>query len=280
LKNSGFHVGISDIRNSSIAAIENAACVVFVSTTTDAPLVENWVEKLSSEVGPRVVVCYVTKGNERSRIHKAEPNDLVNAAIQGVRQRFTQGVLPQFSVFLSYRRADSAIAAAVHRFAAQCWWDRAVLNPGVDWASEIVTAIEACRLFVLVVRDPLPSESYVWRELNLALKYQKPIAILSFGTGGEGVLAQCGSSVEEMKPARMWAHRPIVPGPRDRLVFLCHPATPPKLLYFADLYSQLRALRPSTRTAETRETYDTPNAVTLFNFLGEYPESCRLIRFV
>ena len=105
LKDSGFRADISDIRNPSTTAIENAACVVFVSTTTDAPLVENWVEKLSSETGPRVVVCYVTKGNERSRIHKAEPNDLVNAAIQGVRQRFTQGLLPHFKVFLSYRRA-------------------------------------------------------------------------------------------------------------------------------------------------------------------------------
>ena len=83
-----------------------------------------------------------------------------------------------------------------------------------------------------------------------------------------------------MKQAAVWAHRPTVPGPRDRLLFLCHSATLPKLLYFSDLHSQLRVVRPYTRTEETRKTYDTPNAVTLFNFLGDYPESCRLIRFV
>jgi hypothetical protein len=88
--------------------------VAFVSTTTDAPLVDSWVEKLSSDQGSRVVVCYVSKTNERSRIHTAEPDDLVNAAIQGVRQRFAHGLLPPFEVFLSYRRADGAIAAAVH----------------------------------------------------------------------------------------------------------------------------------------------------------------------
>jgi len=39
-------------------------------------------------------------------------------------------------------------------------------------------------------------------------------------------------------------------------------------------------LRPYPLSTESRETYDTPNSVKLFNFLGGYPESCDLIRFV
>ena len=280
LKDSGFRAEISDIRKPSTSEIEKADCVVFVSADADAPLVENWVEQLSVETGPWVLVCYLTRGNERSRIQQAEANDLVSAAIQGVRQRFAQRSIPEFKIFLSYRHADSAIAAAVHRFAAQCWWDKAMFNPGVDWASELVMAIEGCQLFVLVVRDPLPSESYVWRELNLALKHHKPIAILSFGAGGEDVLSQYGSLVEEMKPAGIWANRPIANAPRDRILFLCHPSTPPKLLYFSNLCNQLRVSLPSDRAAETRETYDTENAVKLFNFLGNYPESSHPIRFL
>jgi hypothetical protein len=279
LKDSGFLAEVSDLRKPSTSEIEKADCVVFVSTDADAPLVENWVEQLSVETGPCVLVCYLTRGNERSRIQTAESNQLVSAAIQGVRQRFAQRRIPEVKIFLSYRRADSAIAAAVHRF-AECWWDKAMLNPGVDWASELVTAIQACQLFVLVVRDPLPSESYVWRELALALKHQKPIAILSFGAGGVEVLSQCGSLVKEMKPARIWANRPIASAPRDRILFLCHPSTPPKLFYFPNLYSQLRVSPPFDLAAETRETYDTENAVKLFSFLNNYPESSRPIRFL
>jgi hypothetical protein len=280
LKGSGFFADISDIRSPAVASIAGAACVVFLSTANDAPIVEDWLEALANQTAPRAVVCFLDNGDQRSRIHKAEPDNLVHAAIQGVRQKFTQGALNRFKVFLSYRRADSAISAAVHRFTAQCWWDNAALDPGVDWASEIVTAIEACRLFVLVVRDPLPPASYVWKELNLALKHEKPIAILSFGSGGEELLAKCGSYVGEMKLAGIWADRPVAGRPRDRLRFSCHSASPPKLLYFSDMYEQLRIAQPSSRTTEDRETYGTPNSVKLFNFLGGYPESCDLVRFL
>jgi hypothetical protein len=167
-----------------LSAIREADCVVFISDKTDAPLVEDWVERLSVESGPCVLVSYVTGADERSRIHKADPKDLVDAAIQGVRQEFAERSSPRLNVFLSYRSADSTIASAVHRF-APCWWDKAMLNPGVDWASDIFMAIETCQLFVLIVRDPLPTESYVWQELRLAIKHKRPIAILSFGTGGE-----------------------------------------------------------------------------------------------
>jgi hypothetical protein len=202
---------------------------------------------------------------------------LVDAAIQGVRQQFAERSLPRLNIFLSYRRADSTIASAIHRF-AQCWWDKAMLNPGVDWASDIVMAIEACQLFVLIVRDPLPAESYVWQELRVAIEHKRPIAILSFGTGAEEVLSKCGTLADGIKAGSIWAERPLGRGPRDRLLVSYHPSTPPALLYFPNLYSQLRISSSGSRDGETRETFDTPNAVKLFNFIDRFPESCQLIR--
>lgn len=92
-----------------------------------------------------------------------------------------------FNLFLSYRHKDEFIAQELYSHLS-CWWDRAVLGPGVEWSSEIENGIRDCSLFMLLMNGELPRESYVWNEIELAIKYERDVAILALGNEDEAVL--------------------------------------------------------------------------------------------
>lgn len=82
-------------------------------------------------------------------------------------------------VFISYSKHDRAVAEALCRClearGIQCWMAPRNITAGGEWAHEIVTAIESCRLFVLVFSGHAAESPQILRELTRADTARKAI---------------------------------------------------------------------------------------------------------
>jgi hypothetical protein len=251
--------------------LDGAACVALLPDSSEAPAALQFLDKLNVKGrSPWMMICNLDPAAANARMHIVSTNSedaLFEAVVAGVRAWHGRLVESPYRVFLSYRRMDGAAAQAIHRFTG-CWWDRAVLRHGVDWADEIEIGIRSCQLFAILLRGDIPSDSYVWRELDFATRQHKPTAVLAFGNEGEAVIARCGLNLQDFK--RCTLCEPRVSGRDSNQGFrLLRSGTDSKpILYFPGLQEQLRWPRHS----EAAFDYDTPAAVLLLSLLREYPD--------
>jgi hypothetical protein len=161
---------------------------------------------------------------------------------------------------------DSAVATTINRFMTS-WWDHAVLRPGVDWASEIEVGIRNCKLFALLLRGEVPADSYIWRELDLAVRHERPIAVLAFQDEGDLVLDRCGIRSKDVQFCKL--SKPPESESLQRQSFrLWRVGTETRpLLCFPDLQAQLGW----PENSDSRYDYDTPGTVELLSLLRDYP---------
>jgi len=147
------------------------------------------------------------------------------------------------------------------------WWDDAVLRPGVDWASEVEVGISSCRLFALLLRGDIPTDSYIWRELELAVQHKSPIAVLAFGDEGKEVIDRCGIRPEDRKPCEL--AEPLRDSVLQRRTFwVLRAGTEARpIMYFHNLHAQL--VWPDA--SDNPYDYDTPDTVGLLSLLRDYP---------
>jgi hypothetical protein len=216
-----------------------------------------------------MMVCNVDPEAVETRVQIAAADRvelLFEAIVGAVRSWHGQLTRSPYAMFLSYRRKDAPIAQTINRFMTS-WWDHAVLRPGVDWASEIEVGITSCSLFVLLLRGDIPTDSYIWRELELAVQHEKPIAVLAFGDEGEEVIDRCGIRPKDLEPCEL-AEPPrdsLLPGRTFRLLRAGTETRP--IMYFPNLQAQLEWPDAS----DSPYDYDTPNTVGLLSLLRNYP---------
>jgi hypothetical protein len=116
-----------------------------------------------------------------------------------------------------------------------------------------------------LLRGDIPPESYVWRELSLAQKHRRPVAILAFEDEGAAALSKYGLSVDMLEwcelltPASSRPHPPIIVG---RYLSDEH-----SVLYFRRLTAQLNWPTGS----EDADAYDTNPTISLLNMLRDFP---------
>lgn len=270
LAEEGFEVSQSSIRSAAQKGLKDFACVAVLPDLSDAVAALQLVDAVrATERPPWMIVFNVDPKSVEARTQMAAANSvhlLREAIVGGVRSWHGQLKESPYNIFLSYRRIDVAIATTIHRFMGS-WWDRAALRPGVDWASEIEVGISSCKLFALLLRGDIPTDSYIWRELDLALQHERPIAVLAFQNEGEQVLDRCGirsedvQSCELSKPLRheFDRRRPF------RLLRAGTEARP--FMCFANLQTQLTW----PESSDSMYDYDTPNTVELLSLLRDYP---------
>jgi len=216
-----------------------------------------------------MLVCNLDPDAVETRIQIAGTDSaelLFEVIVGGVRSWHGQLTRSPYGIFLSYRRKDAAIAQTINRLMSS-WWDRAVLRPGVDWASEIEVGIRSCRLFAIVLRGDIPANSYIWRELTLALQHEKPIAVFAFGDEGEAVIDRCGIRRQDLEPCELAepSRNSLLPRRTFRLLRAGIETRP--IMVFPSLQAQLGWPGAS----DNPHDYDTPNAVTLLSLLRDYP---------
>ncbi len=82
-------------------------------------------------------------------------------------------------VFISYASEDKVIADAVsHHVEAggiRCWIAPRDVPPGAEWPAAIAAAIDACRVFVLVLSTSCNDSKQTLREVTIAVDAGKPI---------------------------------------------------------------------------------------------------------
>jgi len=266
LRDMGFDVALSPMDAPSRADHSGYACVAIIPEEADALSAIDMADGVRASTRPPWVIVFSARDAVHARTQTSSLNraDEVSSAIsRGVRMHHGHLETSPFNVFLSYRRADTPVAAAINKRLSS-WWDQHVLSPGVDWASEIDLGIRACSLFVVLFRGDVPPESYVWRELDLAIKYERSIAILAFEDEGQAALLRCGISRDMLEWCELRA--PWFP---DREAFLVgrHSSGERSILYFRRLGSQLQWPPNSERADE----YDTSLAISFLNTLRDFP---------
>jgi formylglycine-generating enzyme required for sulfatase activity len=151
-------------------------------------------------------------------------------------------------VFISYASADKAIAdricAGLESSGAACWIAPRNIEPGVHYASAIIDAITAARVFVLVLSDPSQPSPHVLTEVEEAFNRRKAIIPFRLSAGAlskdldyflslsQWLDAHDGATPENL--ARLTAAvqaalrgappPPPEPPPRRRALFLAIPA--------------------------------------------------------
>ncbi|HEY6172455.1 MAG TPA: FlgO family outer membrane protein [Candidatus Kapabacteria bacterium] len=82
-------------------------------------------------------------------------------------------------IFISYSRRDSeqalALAVRLRSYGATVWMDTASLAAAETWSAEIVTAIEECSIFIILLSRDSVSSDNVTKELSLASECKKRI---------------------------------------------------------------------------------------------------------
>lgn len=82
-------------------------------------------------------------------------------------------------VFISYSSLDKptadAVCAGLESAKIRCWIAPRDVRPGVDYASEIITAIKSCRVLVVVFSGHSESSKNVLTEVERAMHYDVPI---------------------------------------------------------------------------------------------------------
>ncbi len=75
-------------------------------------------------------------------------------------------------LFASYSRADSAtvdaLVSVLEQNGYEVWIDRADIEGGTEWRSEIVAAIETCEAFLLILSHNSIASRNVRREIDVA----------------------------------------------------------------------------------------------------------------
>jgi hypothetical protein len=189
LRSLGYTVRTMLLATSEPPEFMDCACVTFVPALGERARAERLADVVQGlPKAPWVNICNSGTDSAYSRIQTCGADDVANATTHGVLLYHAGPSRTQpFRIFLSYRTADVAVAKTMHQLMS-CWWDKKVLCAGVDWATDIELAIKDCGLFLMLVRGELPSNSYVWREFELARTHNRTIAILAFGDEGRNVL--------------------------------------------------------------------------------------------
>jgi hypothetical protein len=266
----GFEVGQRSFSAAAREDFDGSACAVFLPDDNDLDGAIHFVNAASgTPTSPWMLVCNVDPEAVETRLQIAatETVDLLVEAIVGaVRSWHGQLAGSPYDIFLSYRRRDAAVAQTINRFMPS-WWDRAVLRPGVDWASDIEIGISRCKLFVVFLRGDIPASSYIWRELELARQHEKPIVILGFRSEGEEVLERCGILPEDLELCELAEpdRNSILPRRRFRLQLAGTETTP--MMHFSRLQEQLGW----PDSSDNRYDYDTRETVGLLSLLRDYP---------
>lgn len=270
LSREGFDVSQSSIGLAAREDFGDFACVAILPDTSDGATALQLVDAARALAHPPwMIVCNVDPTSVNARVQMAAVQDvqhLRETIVGGVRSWHGQLKESPFGIFLSYRRVDAVIATTIHRFMPS-WWDRAALHPGVDWASEIEVGIRSCRLFVLLLRGDIPADSYIWRELDLALQYERPLAILGFRNEGDQLLERCGILAEDLQPCEIGKPRHEL-GRRQPLRLLRAGTETRPFMYFSNLQAQLAWPEGSCSV----DDYDTPNTVELLSLIRDYPD--------
>ena len=87
-------------------------------------------------------------------------------------------------VFLSYSHQDhefvSRLAIHLEDRGADVWIDKMDIHAGTEWREEITRGIRGCKVFVLVVSPTSLRSGWAQREVDLAVRYGKPILPLLY----------------------------------------------------------------------------------------------------
>jgi hypothetical protein len=271
LAEEGFEVSQLSLRSTAPKDLEGFACVAVLPDPSDAVAALQLVDAVRGlKRPPWTIVCNVDPKSVETRTQTAgvaSEQQLREAIVGGVRSWHGQLKESPYNVFLSYRRIDAVIATTIHRFMPS-WWDCAALRPGVDWASEIEVGVRSCKLFALLLKGEIPTDSYIWRELDLAVQHERPVAVLAFRDEGVQVLDRCGIRREDLQEYHLIEPaRPGIDRPRPFRLLRAGAEKRP-FMYFADLQTQLAWPEAS----DTRYDYDTPKTVELLNLLRDYPD--------
>ena len=270
LAQEGFEVIQCSFLSATREGLNGVACVGFLPDVGDAATAFHLADAVRGTAQPPwMVVCNVDPEAVETRMQIAATDSvegLFEAIVGAVRSWHGQLTRSPYDIFLSYRRKDAAIAKTINRFMPS-WWDRAVLRPGVDWASEIEVGISSCRLFALLLRGDVPTDSYIWRELELAVQHERPIAVLAFRGEGEEVIDRCGIRPEDLEPCQLTEppRNSLLPRRTFRLLRAGTETRP--IMYFPSLQAQLRWPDAS----DSPYDYDTPDTVGLLCLLRDYP---------
>lgn len=85
----------------------------------------------------------------------------------------------RFDVFISYPHQDKstadAVCAALEADGVRCWIAPRDVAPGAEWASSIVTAINRCRVMVLIFSSSANQSKQIHREVQQAFDKEKPV---------------------------------------------------------------------------------------------------------
>ena len=91
----------------------------------------------------------------------------------------TTGPSPGYSAFISHASGDrvtaSRICADLEATGFRCWIAPRDVRPGRDYASEIISGIEASKAFVLVLSDDANRSPFVQAEVERAYSKGKPV---------------------------------------------------------------------------------------------------------
>ena len=82
-------------------------------------------------------------------------------------------------VFVSYSSKDKVIAdsivATMEQNSVRCWYAPRDIKPSEDWGKAITSAIEGCRLFLVIFSKSANRSQRVLDEVNLAISQQAVI---------------------------------------------------------------------------------------------------------
>lgn len=262
----GFDIAQRSFVDFTSEDMNGSACVVLLPGAEESVAAFQLAEtSRTSGESPWIMVCNLdpTLANTRLHIASAKQDEaLRDAVLAGVRAWHGRLTRSNYKIFLSYRRSEMAVARTIHRF-MPCWWDQAVLQPGVDWTAEIEVGIRNCSLFTLLLRGDIPNDSYVWRELDHATRHERPIAIFAFGEEGDLAMARCGMRITDFEACTVaHRHRP------DRVYRVLRGGSASRpVLCFPNLREQLQWPAAS----QNHFDYDRPAAVSLLALLRDFP---------
>ncbi|MFC2064639.1 TIR domain-containing protein [Chloroflexota bacterium] len=84
-----------------------------------------------------------------------------------------------FDVFVSYSSIDKTIAdtivSAMEANHIRCWYAPRDIKPGEDWGKAISSAIEQCKVFLIIFSENSNRSQRVLDEVNLAISHEIPI---------------------------------------------------------------------------------------------------------
>jgi len=85
-------------------------------------------------------------------------------------------------IFISYSRRDETFIKQLYQAlidrGVSAWYDRENIGVGNQWATDIVTGIKECQLFLLVLSPDSAASPNVRKEVDLAMRYNKQIVPL------------------------------------------------------------------------------------------------------